>query len=127
MNTQVTATRTEPAHKQSARIFRPLTDIVETADAIHVTLEMPGVAPENVDIELNKRVLSVHGRVEPATSDQYELVHAEYAEGDYERSFSLSEEFDPDKIEAKVQNGLLTLVLPRPENAKPKRIEVKAA
>ena len=127
MSTELTRPEAESAHETPARVFRPLTDIVETADAVHLTLEMPGVAPDGVEIDLDKRVLSVRGRASRPSSDQYELVHAEYALGDFERAFSLSEDFDPDRIEARMRNGVLSLVLPRAEAAKPKRIEVKAA
>ena len=102
-------------------------DIVETGDGVQLMLEMPGVSRDDLDVTLEKRVLTIRGKVHPTAPDKLDLVHAEYGEGDYERSFSMSQDFDPDKIEASLSNGILTLTLPRAEAAKPKKIEVRAA
>ena len=59
--------------------------------------------------------------------ENLELAHAEYGEGDFERAFTLSEDFDPDRIEAEMRGGVLTLTLPRAPEAQPKRIVVKGA
>lgn len=115
-----------PETTHGGRVYRPLTDIVETANGVSLMLEMPGVAPEDVDITLEKRVLSIRGRVRPMQSEKLRLAYAEYGEGDYERIFTLSDDFDPDKIEASASNGVLRVVLPRAEAVRPKRIEVKA-
>lgn len=90
-------------------------------------LEMPGVAAEDVDITLEKRVLTIRGKVRPTSPEKLQLAYAEHGEGDFERTFTLSEDFDPDKIEARVHNGVLTLTLPRAPEAQPKKITVKAA
>jgi len=116
-----------PETTYGGRVFRPIADIVETNKGISLMLEMPGVAPDDVDITLEKRVLTVRGRVRHSRADKLELAYAEYGEGDYERSFTLSEDFDPDRIEAEMRNGVLTLTLPRAEAAQPKKITVRAA
>ncbi len=116
-----------PETTTGLRIYRPLTDIVETPEGIMVMLEMPGVAPDDVDIELEKRVLTIRGKVRPTKPETLQLAYAEYDEGDFERAFTLSEDFDPDKIEAAMHNGVLTVMLPRAAEAKPKKITVKAA
>jgi len=90
-------------------------------------LEMPGVAPDSVDVSLENRVLTIRGQARTTRPENLELVHAEYSEGDYERVFTLSEDFDPDRIEAEMRAGVLTLTLPRAEAAKPRKIAVKAA
>ncbi|WP_292963059.1 Hsp20 family protein [Nitrobacter sp.] len=59
--------------------------------------------------------------------ENLELAYAEYGEGDFERAFTLSEDFDPDRIEAEMRGGVLTLTLPRAPEAQPKRIAVKSA
>ena len=89
-------------------------------------LEMPGVAIDDVDITLEKRVLTIRGRTSSVQSDKLRLAYAEYGEGDYERAFTLSEDFDPGRIEASMSNGVLTMRLPRSEAAQPKKIAVKA-
>jgi len=111
---------------RGAQIYRPVTDILESKDGVILTLEMPGVAPDAVDIELEGGVLSVRGRAKMTNAGTYRLAYAEYGEGDYERTFTLSDDLDPSKIEAEMRNGLLTLTLPRTEAAKPQRIQVKA-
>lgn len=116
-----------PETTRGGRVYRPLTDIVETPQGISLMLEMPGVDPEDVDITLEKRVLTINGKVHAAQPEKLQLAYAEYGEGDFERAFTLSEDFDPDKIEAAMANGVLTVTLPRAEAAQPKKIAVKAA
>ena len=116
-----------PETTRGGRVYRPLADIVEVEEGVKLMLEMPGVAPDDLDVTLEQRVLTIRGKVHPTAPEKLELVHAEYGEGDYERSFTMSDDFDPDKIDASLSNGVLTLTLPRAETAKPKKIEVKAA
>lgn len=116
-----------PETTSGARLYLPLTDIVETEDGVTLMLDMPGVAPDEVDVTLEQRVLTIRGRVYPAQPEKLQLAFAEYGEGDYERTFTLSDDFDSDKIEASLVNGVLTVTLPRAAEAKPKRIAVKAS
>lgn len=115
-----------PETTHGGRIYVPLSDIFETDQSVSVMLDMPGVAPDDVDITLEKRVLTIRGSVHAMQSEKLGLAYAEYGEGDYERAFTLSEDFDPDKIEAAMQNGVLTVKLPRAAAAQPKKIAVKA-
>ncbi|RMH50948.1 MAG: Hsp20/alpha crystallin family protein [Alphaproteobacteria bacterium] len=116
-----------PETTEGTRIYRPLADIVETDDGVVLMLEMPGVAPEDVDVTLEKRVLTIRGTVHPVRPEKLQLAYAEYGEGNFERAFTLSEDFDPDRIEASLANGVLTLKLPRVAEAQPKKIAVRAA
>ncbi len=116
-----------PETTHGGRVFRPLADIVETGDGVQLILEMPGVAPDDLEVTLENRVLTIRGRVHATAPEKLELVHTEYDEGDYERTFTMSDDFDPEKIEAELSDGVLTLTLPRAEAAKPRKIEVKAA
>ncbi|MFN6952553.1 MAG: Hsp20/alpha crystallin family protein [Albidovulum sp.] len=116
-----------PEPTGGGRIYRPLTDIVETEAGVSMMLEMPGVAPDDVDVTLANRVLTIRGRIAPTRTDKLQLIHAEYGEGDFERAFTLSEDFDPDRIEARMHDGLLTLTLPKAPEAQPKKIAVKGA
>ncbi|HEU0221097.1 MAG TPA: Hsp20/alpha crystallin family protein [Paracoccaceae bacterium] len=135
MTTEVTKTAaTTPARSQEAqestrgvRVFRPLVDIRESDSEVILAVEMPGVGPDDVEIELDRRVLTIRGRGRLTSPEGFRLIYAEYGEGDYERSFTLSDEIDRAAIRAAMRNGLLTLTLPRAGAAKPKRIEVKAA
>jgi HSP20 family protein len=116
-----------PETTYGGRIYRPLTDILETPRGVSLMLEMPGVNPDDVDITLEKRVLTIRGRVPANRPEKVELAYAEYGEGDFERSFTLSEDSDPDKIEASMANGVLTVSLARAEAAQPRKIAVKTA
>ncbi len=116
-----------PETAAGRRIYRPLTDIIETDQGVSMMLEMPGVGPDRVEITLENRVLTIRGRVEPMKPENLQLAYAEYGEGDFERAFTLSEDFDPDRIEAEMRNGVLTLTLPRSAEPQPKRIAVKGA
>ena len=116
-----------PETAGGGRICRPLTDIVETDQGVSMILEMPGVAAGAVEITLENRVLTIRGKVEPMRPENPELAYAEYGGGDFERAFTLSEDFDPDRIEAEMRGGVLTLTLPRALEAHRKRIAVKGA
>ena len=102
-------------------------DIVEIDQGVSMMLEMPGVAAGAVEITLENRGLTNRGKVEPMRPENLELAYAEYGEGDFEKAFTLSEDFDPDRIEAEMRGGVLTLTLPRALEAQPKRIAVKGA
>lgn len=116
-----------PVRSAGARVYRPLTDIVETDEGVTLMLEVPGVPADGLDVTLEKRVLTIRGKVHYTRRDKLQLAYAEYGEGDYERSFTLSDDFDPDKIEAEIANGVLTLTLPRAAEAQPRKIAVKGA
>jgi len=116
-----------PETTTGGRVYRPLTDIVETDEGVVLMLEMPGVAADDVDVTLEKRVLTIHGKVQATNSTKLQLAYAEYGEGDFERSFTLSDDFDPEKIGASVSNGVLTVKLPRAVAAQPKKIAVKGS
>lgn len=109
------------------RVWRPLADIVEVGDAILLMVEMPGVPAGDVEVTLEQRVLTIRGRTAFVAPENLRLLHAEYAPGDYERIFTLSGDFDGERIEAEAKNGVLTLRLPREAEAEARRIKVRAA
>jgi HSP20 family molecular chaperone IbpA len=106
-------------------VFLPPADIYETGDNIVVLAEMPGVAPDGVDITLERRVLTIRGRNDVNDYAGYQRVDNEYDDGDYERVFTLSENIDRDRIEATLKDGVLNLVLPKADTAKARKIELK--
>ena len=91
---------------------------------IIVLADVPGANEKTVDITLEKNVLSITAYVEPAIPSGFEVAYAEYEEGDYQRSFRLSDEIDRDKIEAVVSDGVLRLRLPKALEARTKKIAV---
>jgi HSP20 family molecular chaperone IbpA len=112
---------------RSRRVFIPQADIYETEKEIILTLDIPGANDKSVNITLEKNVLTIDAYIEPVRSGDYTLTYAEYEEGDYQRSFRLSDEIDRDNIKAVVNNGVLRLHLPKAENARMKKISVVAA
>jgi len=76
---------------------------------------------------LKKNILTISGRVEDGKIKDYTLVFSEYEVGDYERTFTLSDEIDREKIKATVKQGVLRLELPKAEKVKPKKIAIQAA
>ena len=107
-----------------ARSFVPIADIYEAENALTVVLEMPGVDKGNVDINVEAGVLTIEGRLDFSKYEGMQPVYTEYNIGHYRRSFSLSNKIDQGRISAEMKDGVLTLVLPKPEEAKPRRISV---
>ena len=117
------ATATEQT--QEGPIFQPAVDIFETADSITLLADMPGLRPDQLSIDLRDDVLTVRGRVDsPEGGEEAEVVR-EFAWGSYFRQFSLAESIDQGKIEARLNDGVLRLELPKVERAKPRQISVK--
>ena len=106
------------------RMFVPTTDILEDEQSLTVVMEMPGVSKEAVDIHLQDRVLTVEGRIDFSKYEQLQPVYTEYNIGNFSRSFSLSNSIAQDKIRADMNDGVLTLTLPKAEEAKPRKIAV---
>ncbi len=107
-----------------SRFYVPYTDIYETEHALTVVMEMPGVERENIDIGIEKDVLQIEGRIDFAKYAEMEPVYTEYNVGHYTRKFSLSSKIDQHRISAEMADGVLTLTLPKAEEAKPRRIEI---
>lgn len=107
-----------------ARYFVPYTDILETEDALTVVMEMPGVERDDVDVKLEDDILEVEGRIQFSKYTEMQPVYTEYNIGHYRRRFELSSRIDRDKIAAELNDGVLTLTLPKAEEAKPRRIKI---
>ncbi len=108
-----------------ARTFLPTADIFEAEDALHVVLEMPGVEKENINIGVRDGVLSIDGRLDFSKYRELQPLYTEYNVGNYSRSFRLSSLIDQNKISAELLDGVLSLSLPKVEEAKPRNIQIK--
>ena len=106
------------------RYFVPTSDIFETDEALTVIMEMPGVEKNSVSIALENDVLRVDGQINFASYEGMEPVYTEYNVGHYVRGFTLSGKIDRDKISAQLDDGVLTLTLPKVKDAVPRRISV---
>ena len=106
-------------------IFVPRADIYETEEDVVVTVDMPGLSEDAIDITLEKNILTINGASNQNAPDGYSLAFAEYEPGDYERSFRLTDQINREDIEAVYKDGVLKLILPKAEIAKPRKISVK--
>jgi len=107
-----------------SRQYMPVTDIFETDQALSLIVEMPGVKKENVDVQVENDVLTIQGQIDFSNYEGLQPVYTEYNVGDYARSFQLASKVDQSKIEAQLRDGVMTLVLPKAEKAKPRKISV---
>jgi HSP20 family protein len=108
-----------------ARVFLPNADIYETPNDLKVVLEMPGIEKNNVEINIEDDVLHVDGRLDLSKYSGLQPLYTEYNVGHYARSFQLSSKIDQSKIGAEMKDGVLSLTLPKAEEAKPRTIQVK--
>jgi HSP20 family molecular chaperone IbpA len=106
------------------RVFAPPADIYETRDALMVILEMPGVEKGKVDVHVEGGVLSVEGRLDLTKYQGLLPLYSEYNIGHYSRSFRLSNKINQEKIGAELKEGVLSVTLPKLEEAKPRAIQV---
>jgi HSP20 family molecular chaperone IbpA len=104
--------------------YTPKVDIWETSDGYNLEVEMPGVDQPGVDIRFEDNVLTIIGRITSDRSENVGKSYSEYETGNYERSFTVSNDIDVDKIVASIKNGLLEISLPKVEAVKPRQIKV---
>jgi len=107
-----------------ARVFLPVTDIFETPQALTVVLEMPGVGRNSIEASVENDVVTIEGRIDFAKYEGMQPVYTEYNVGHYARSFQISNKIDQGKISAEMKDGVVTLVLPKAEQAKQRKIQV---
>jgi len=111
-----------PATREGDLYTAPAVDIYETGDGLVVVADVPGVDQDGLDIDVDDRILTIRGRVEvprhgPDDAEEYTMMN-------YFRQFRLSDEVDRGKIKASLEQGVLTLRLPKAEQHRPRRIKV---
>ena len=109
---------------KSGLTFIPAVDIFENEEALTMMAEMPGVEQEGLQIDLKDNQISILGEVAEFSGPQERTLVKEFETGRFFRQFNLSEVIDQNKISAHLRNGILKVVLPKIEKAKPRRIEV---
>lgn len=112
--------------KPPAAYFTPPIDIHEGPDGLILEADLPGATENNVSIQLEDNVLSLHAQVKTPAPEGARILHQEYQVGDFYRSFILSDEVERSRITAELRNGVLRLSLPKAERAKTHRIEIKS-
>jgi HSP20 family molecular chaperone IbpA len=108
-------------------MFLPWVDIYESETGLVIAADLPGVNPDGLEVTLDKRVLSIYGRVDEEGPEGYSMVYREYEVGDFERQFTLSGDLNINGIEADLRDGMLQLAIPRAPEPEAKRIEVRTS
>lgn len=103
----------------------PPVDIYEDETGFTLSADLPGVSKERLGVKVNGDNLLIEGEVAIPAPQDMDLLYAEVPASRYRRSFTLSRELDASKIEANFKDGLLKLRIPKAEEAKPRRIEIK--
>ncbi len=107
--------------------WHPAVDVYEDRDAVKIVAELPGVKPEDVKLSLENNLLTIRGEKKPEAEERSERVHRyERSYGSFERAFALPSTVDGEKISADYRNGILTVVVPKAERARPREIPVRA-
>jgi HSP20 family molecular chaperone IbpA len=121
--------RSAPAREETRsqeRYVTPPVDIYEEEDGLVVKADLPGISKENLDVRVENGLLTIQTR-SAAASAAGSPIYREYEMVNFFRQFELSDRVDQQKISADLKHGVLTLHLPRAEEAKPKKVEVKIA
>lgn len=130
-NTQVTPQNTnEVARKNEDAVRRatvtPAVDIVEDSHGITLWADLPGVPREKLDVKVHDARLTIEAEAELPVQGAVRVHHAELRAPRFARAFTVSDDFDTTKIDANLTNGVLKLTIPRREEARPRRVEVRA-
>ena len=126
-NVAKTASKPEQQAREQERTIRPPVDIFEDGSGITVQADMPGVAKDRLDIQIDRDSLSIEGRTDLSMPEGMEALYADVRSTLYQRSFSLSSELDVERVDASLKDGVLTLHIPKREQFKPRKIEVRTA
>jgi HSP20 family protein len=120
-----------PFQQESGSItssWYPACDVFEDKESVKIVAELPGVKPEDVKLSLENNLLTIRGEKKQEAEERSERIHRyERSYGTFERAFVLPSTVDGDKISAEYQNGILTIVVPKAERARPREIPVRTA
>jgi len=113
---------------RATRVYVPKVDIYSNAEGIVIIADMPGVKENDLDITLEKDILTINGYVSTSLQapEGYELAQGEYGVGDFHRSFTIPDEIYRDSIEAGLNAGVLTVRLPKAPEAQARKITIQA-
>lgn len=127
MNQFLGSSATRRGEPTLPRVWAPAVDVREDGDEITINLELPGVNPEEVEIELTGDTLCVKGERKFQDEERRkDYVRIERTYGTFQRSFTLGTPIDAEKVTAHYKDGVLTIVLPKTEQVRPKKVQVKS-
>lgn len=115
----------EPAN--ACRGFLPRTNIAETDKQYEITLDLPGLKPDEFELEVHDGHLTVSGTRKGETEEEGKTFHrVERFHGEFRRRFVLGQDVEPDKVEAEYRDGVLRILVPKTEEVQPRKIEIKS-
>ena len=124
--TEVMKTNDEQASRVPESALAPAVDISENDVGIELVADLPGVRKEGLAVKVDGNNLTIEGSAQIDVPQNLEPLYGEIRSRHFRRSFTLSRELDPSKIEAKLTNGVLRMHIPKSEAARPRRIEIRA-
>jgi len=122
--TKVLAKKNEPGKTMSVC---PATDIHEGKESVTLYVDLPGVSKETLDIDVDRDILTIKGKINLKTEQRMQPTYMDIRAELFERRFTLGDELDSSRIEAHLNQGQLKLSIPRLEQHKPKKINIKVA
>lgn len=123
MSKQETSPSVREEMRAKTRYTTPAVDIFETEENLVLIADMPGVEDAGLDIRLEKGILTLQGELKRMGKGH--LLYHEFSSDNYYRQFKLPDHLNAEKASAKLNNGVLTLTIPKVESAKPMRIEIR--
>jgi HSP20 family protein len=113
-----------PANGHGLTAWTPALDASETEQAYVVSVDLPGVSPESVEVHFERNTLTIHGTREIPKSDSERGVIRERVYGSFARSLRFPQHVEGDRISAAFANGVLTVTVPKSEKARPRKVEI---
>ncbi len=111
--------------KTGENLYTPALDIHETPEGLVLEADLPGVTSDQLEVRVEDNVLYLYGKVKWPIPEGARVIHEEFREGSFRRSFILSDEVDTERITAEFNQGVLRLLLPKAAKASPRKIEVR--
>jgi HSP20 family protein len=108
----------------AGRVALPM-DVIRRDSDVMLRIDLPGADPDSIEVTTDRRVLTVSAKRDETFGEQDKPIVRERARGTFTRKIRLTETVDTEKVEAQYENGVLTVVLPIAEQAKPHKIEIK--
>ena len=124
---QTQVSKKEDVERTDAPSMLPPVDVVEDASGITLYADMPGVPKDKLNVRVDADALLIEGEVMLPIPADMEANHVEVELPRYQRTFTLSKELDKEKILAEFHNGVLKLTIPKVEQAKPRKVEVRVS
>jgi HSP20 family molecular chaperone IbpA len=117
----------QDAEHTYSQVLRPAVDIFEDGHSICLWADLPGVPEQALSLEVDDTTLTIKGDIELDMPDEIESLYADVRSTRYQRAFTLSSELDTDNIQASLNDGLLSVTIPKREEVRPRKIEVTTA